>query len=92
MRLNGRVIKASADVAVGDRITWPDQLRSRDVEVLALPPTRVSAPQAALAYLDHSPPLPSKELLGTLPVRERGAGRPEKRDRRDTDRLRGYQK
>jgi len=92
VRVNGRVVKPANQVAVGDRVTWAEPLRSRDVEVLALLATRVAAPQAALAYVDHSPPVPPKELLGTIPMRERGAGRPEKRDRRDTDRLRGYQK
>jgi len=92
VRVNGRVVKPAAQVAVGDRVTWPDALRTRDVEVVTLLPTRVAAPLAVEAYVDHSPPVPPKELQGTVPIRERGAGRPEKRDRRDMDRLRGYQK
>jgi len=92
VRLGDHVVKASATVAVGDRLSWRDELRTRDVEVLALPTTRVGAPQAALAYIDHSEPVPPKEFRAALPVRDRGAGRPEKRDRRDMDRLRGYQK
>ena len=92
VKINGRVVKPSAQVAVGDRVTWLEPLRARDVEVVALLTTRVAAPQAAASYVDHSEPVPPKELRPALPMRERGAGRPEKRDRRDTDRLRGYQK
>jgi ribosome-associated heat shock protein Hsp15 len=92
VKLNGKVAKASAEVKPGDTITWHDPLRERDVEVVQLLPRRVGAPEAALAYLDHSAPLPTKAERGALPLRDRGAGRPEKRDRRDLDRLRGYQK
>jgi len=92
IRLNGRVAKPAAAVAVGDRIAWRDPLRQREVEVVALLPRRVGAPEAALAYLDHSEPIPPKAEQGALPLRDRGAGRPEKRDRRDLDQLRGYQK
>src|SRR3546814_15732996 len=37
--------------------------------------------------IDRSPPPPPKEVLATLPQRERGAGRPTKRERRETERL-----
>jgi ribosome-associated heat shock protein Hsp15 len=92
VRVRGVVAKASAQVAVGDRITWRDELRNREVEVLVLLPRRVGAPEAALAYADYSDPLPTKAERGAVPVRDRGAGRPEKKDRRDLDQLRGYAK
>jgi ribosome-associated heat shock protein Hsp15 len=50
---------------------------------------RVGAPIAQAAYEDHSPPPPPPEERLSLGVRDRGAGRPTKRDRRDIDRLRG---
>ena len=50
---------------------------------------RVSAPLAAEAVTDQSPPPPPRELAVPLAVRDRGAGRPTKRERREIDRLRG---
>jgi ribosome-associated heat shock protein Hsp15 len=92
IRLNGAIAKASAHVAIGDTVTWKDPQRIRDITVLALIPRRVGAPEAATTYQDNSEPVPPKELTGALPQRDRGAGRPEKKDRRDLDRLRGFQK
>jgi ribosome-associated heat shock protein Hsp15 len=48
---------------------------------------RLSAALAQLLYEDNSPPPPPKEER--LAVRERGAGRPTKSDRRALSRLRG---
>ncbi len=92
VRLNGTVAKASALIKPGDKISWRDPLRARQVEVVELLPRRVGAPEAAQAYHDHSEPVPAKAEQGALPVRDRGAGRPEKKERRDLDRLRGFQK
>ena len=92
VRVNGTVAKASSLVKVGDRVSWRDPVRAREVQVVALLPRRVGAPEAALAYVDFSPALPPKEDRGALPQRDRGAGRPEKKDRRELDRLRGFQK
>jgi len=50
---------------------------------------RVGAPLAADAYEDHSPPPPPREERLFLGVRERGAGRPTKRDRRKIEELMG---
>ncbi len=92
VRLNDGIAKASATVKPGDRISWRDPLRPRTVEVVELLPRRVGAPEAVKAYVDFSPPIPSKAEMGVVPQRDRGAGRPEKKDRRDLDRLRGFQK
>lgn len=51
---------------------------------------RVGAATAVECYVDHSPPPPERDVTRPLfAVRERGAGRPTKRDRRQIDRLRG---
>ncbi len=52
---------------------------------------RVGAPRAAECYEDLSPPRPAKSDGPLTPpggARERGAGRPTKRERRQLDRLR----
>jgi ribosome-associated heat shock protein Hsp15 len=52
-------------------------------------PKRVGAPLAVRAYADHSPALPAREDRLAVGIRDRGTGRPTKRERREIDRLRG---
>ncbi|MGW2095382.1 RNA-binding S4 domain-containing protein [Promicromonospora sukumoe] len=89
VRINDKVAKPSASVAVGDRVTWRDPLRDRDIEVVQLLLKRVGAPLAVKAYVDHSPALPTRVEREAVGLRDRGTGRPTKRERRDIDRLRG---
>jgi ribosome-associated heat shock protein Hsp15 len=49
----------------------------------------VGAPVAAECYVDNSPPPPPREAVAPVALRDRGAGRPTKRERRDLDRLLG---
>jgi ribosome-associated heat shock protein Hsp15 len=50
---------------------------------------RGPAPEAALLYEDLSPaPLPKADKTARFIARDLGSGRPTKKDRRDTDRLR----
>jgi ribosome-associated heat shock protein Hsp15 len=56
------------------------------LKVLKLGEKRVGAAPARELYEDHSPPPPPREEL--VAVRERGAGRPTKADRRALDRIR----
>ena len=51
---------------------------------------RVGAAPAAEAFEDHTPPPPPQEERPAEVVRDRGAGRPTKRERRQIERLRGY--
>ena len=92
VRVNGVVAKASHSIKVGDRITWRDPLRDREVEVVELLPKRVGAPLAVKAYLDHSPEIPAREERFAVGVRDRGTGRPTKRERREIDQLRGVRR
>jgi len=89
VKLNDVTVKPAQSVAVGDTVrAWANH-REHVYEVTELVSKRVGAPRARLCYIDHSPPPPSKELLASLPQRDRGAGRPTKKERRETDRLRG---
>lgn len=90
VRVNGASVKASAPVRVGDRVTVTGGAYPRILVARELLTKRVGAPIAAQAYVDESPPPPPKEERpAAVAVRERGAGRPTKRDRRRLDRLRG---
>lgn len=89
IKLNGVAVKPSQLVTPGDRVrVWADH-RERDVEVVNTVRKRVGAAIAQACYIDHSPPLPPKEILLSMPRRDKGAGRPTKKERRDIDRLRG---
>lgn len=88
VRVNGEPVKAAHTLAVGDTVRLRKDARERVLEVTGLIAKRVGAPEAARNYLDHSPPPVPRELLA-VPVRERGAGRPTKKDRRALDALRG---
>lgn len=88
VRVNGAPVKAAQSVTVGDTIRLRQPGRKRILEVTGLLSKRVGAPEAVRHYIDHSPPPVPREMMA-VPVRERGAGRPTKRDRRQMDRLRG---
>ena len=60
----------------------------RTLEVRRLLNKRVGAEAASHCFTDHTPPRPATPALG-LPQRDRGAGRPTKKDRREMERLRG---
>jgi len=61
--------------------------RTRTVEVTTVIEKRVGAPAAQECYVDHTPPEPAVPGL-VFARRDRGAGRPTKRDRRVLDQLR----
>ncbi|CAB0753848.1 RNA-binding S4 domain-containing protein [Corynebacterium diphtheriae] len=89
IKLNGVAVKPSQLVTPGDRVrVWADH-RERDVEVVSTVRKRVGAAIAQACYIDHSPPPPPKEILLSMPRRDKGAGRPTKKERRDIDRLCG---
>lgn len=90
VEINGRTAKPASPVSVGDRIVARLHRRERVVEVTRLISKRVGAGVAAECFEDHSPPPPERDELQPLfAVRDRGAGRPTKRDRRRIDQLRG---
>lgn len=89
VRVNGERAKPAQPVRAGDEVRVRQEGRERIVIVQRTIAKRVGAPVAAECLIDKSPPPPPRELLAALPVRDRGTGRPTKRDRRETDRLRG---
>ncbi len=60
----------------------------KTVVVSRLVRKRVGAPVAAACFVDNSPPPPPREAALPVAQRDRGAGRPTKRERRDMEALR----
>lgn len=87
VRVNGERAKAAHSLKIGDEIRLRTGDEGRVVVVRQILAKRVGAPQAAVAYDDLTPaPLPREERV-VVAARERGAGRPTKRDRRKIDDL-----
>jgi len=89
VRVNGERAKAAEQVGVGDEVRVRISGFDRILEVRQTIAKRVGAAIAAEAFLDTSPPLPTPEETALLPRRDRGAGRPTKRERREIDKLLG---
>ena len=87
--VNGERAKPATLVRVGDRVEVRLHGTVRIVEAMRLLVKRVGAPVAQTAYIDHSPPPPPRDKAMPFGIRDRGAGRPTKRERRQLDRLRG---
>lgn len=89
VRVNGDRAKPAQLVKAGDEVRLRYSGREWIVKVVTPLRKRVGAPVAVTAYVDHSPPPPPREAVAPAGRRDRGAGRPTKRDRRELDRLRG---
>jgi ribosome-associated heat shock protein Hsp15 len=76
-------------VRAGDEVRLRGDGRERVVVVQQVITKRVSAPVAAGCYIDNSPPPPPREKVVPVAARDRGAGRPTKRERRSIDKLLG---
>lgn len=84
VRVNDKPVKASATVVPGDQIRARVGDRTRIVEVVRVIQKRVGAADAATCFIDRTPPPPKEPPVAK---RERGAGRPTKRERRVLDRF-----
>ena len=82
VRVNDKPAKPSTPVRAGDTVRTRLYDIPRVVEVGTVIEKRVGAPEAVTCYVDHTPPPPPKETVAAVARRERGAGRPTKRDRR----------
>ena len=90
VKVNGASAKPAQPVRTGDTVRARTPAGERILVVTGLLEKRVSAAVAAEHYDDRTPPPPPKEERVVVAARERGAGRPTKRERRQTERLRGH--
>jgi len=89
VRVNGERAKAAQSVRPGDEVRVRISGFDRILVVRRPIVKRVSAEVARAAAEDRTPPPPPRESVASAPVRDRGTGRPTKRERRDLERLRG---
>jgi len=89
VKVNGETAKSSREVSQADRIIVRKDQIDYQFEVLQLPKSRIGAKLVSLHIADKTP----KEELAKLEIkrleqdyyREKGEGRPTKKDRRDLD-------
>jgi ribosome-associated heat shock protein Hsp15 len=89
VQVNGERAKPAQVVRVGDEVRVRGAYE-RVLGVRGILLKRASAPVAAEAVDDRTPPPPPKAERPLDVLRDRGTGRPTKRDRRDIERLRGH--
>ncbi|QJC21562.1 RNA-binding S4 domain-containing protein [Arcanobacterium buesumense] len=87
VRINGTVAKPSSPVKIGDEVRYRFQGFDRILQVTGLLTKRTSAPRAQACYTDLSPQRP--KIFIPIFTRERGTGRPTKKERRELDRILG---
>ncbi len=90
VRVNGRLAKPSTMVSPGDEVRALVGDTTRIVEVIRVIAKRVGAADAVTCYLDRTPTPPSVPVV-PVAARDRGAGRPTKRERRALDKWRAGQ-
>lgn len=91
VRVNGQKIdQASYGVKLGDDLTITLERKILIYKVLLLGERRGPASEAQLLYHDNSPVMPTKDDMVNVQsgLRNAGSGRPTKRERRLTDKLR----
>ena len=91
VRVNGQAPKPHRNLAVGDRVEVEIGEWTRVLIVKELKDKPVSKEEARTLFEDLSPPRPESDPLQRLmrrppALREKGAGRPTKKERREIDR------
>ncbi|MEU7606033.1 RNA-binding S4 domain-containing protein [Streptomyces sp. NPDC041003] len=89
VKVNGERAKPAQAVRAGDEVRLFHAGRERIVVVKRPVSKRVGAPVAAECLIDKSPPPPTPVDAAVVGIRDRGAGRPTKRERREIETLRG---
>ena len=87
VQVNGRPAKPATTVSAGDEVRVRLGQATRIVEVVRVIEKRVGAPDAATCLIDRTPRAEPVDMIAVA-VRDRGAGRPTKRDRRVLDKWR----
>jgi len=94
VKLNGAPIKASREIKVGDTIEIATPGLTKVIKVLELLNNRVGAPKVPEFIQDITPQdaIDQAKLVRqtNFEKRDRGIGRPTKRDRRDIEALKKY--
>lgn len=89
VKINGQRVKPAAAVKENDVVEFYDGGDDyRRVVVKQIPLTNVSKEVARSMYLDETPARERADVIAAI-LRERGAGRPTKKDRREIDWVRG---
>lgn len=93
VKLNGNNLKPSANVKIGDVYQVSKGIEKKIIEVVDLSYTRTDAKIAVTKYKDLTPVEETHAFKSAFHAptlrRDRGAGRPTKKDRRETDDLMG---
>lgn len=87
VRVNDRPAKPATSVTPGDEVRLRAGATTRIVEVVRVIEKRVGAQDAATCLIDRTP-APPPEAIIPVARRDRGTGRPTKRDRRVLDKFR----
>ena len=94
VKLNDEIVKAAHIVKIGERYTmsFPQGVK-KIIEVTGIIDKRQSFEIAKANYINHSPPIEKLERMPSVffmpnMQRDRGAGRPTKKDKRDMDSFR----
>jgi ribosome-associated heat shock protein Hsp15 len=88
VRLNDGRARPDQRLRPGDLIEVESEVVTRILAVVALAERRLSPALARELYEDRTPARPRKQKEPRVAPRERGSGRPTKRQRRNLDRLR----
>ncbi|MFI6980445.1 RNA-binding S4 domain-containing protein [Embleya sp. NPDC050154] len=90
VRVNGDKVKPAQSIRIGDEVRVRQNGHERIVVVKRIVRKRVGPPVAAECLIDNSPPPPPREEVVVVARRDRGAGRPTKRDRRVLEQFREH--
>ena len=86
-----RELKPSHEVKIGERFSINLEQLHKEIEVLAIPPNRVGAPLVPGFMIDRTPQEEYDRIQMARQYaferRDRGIGRPTKRDRRELERF-----
>jgi ribosome-associated heat shock protein Hsp15 len=87
VKINGRPAKPATMVVPGDEVRARVGDTTKTLEVVRVIQKRVGAAAAVTCFIDRTP-APAPESVIPVARRERGAGRPTKRERRVLDKFR----